>query len=330
MLDAEGGRGMAIIFCNVGWMERYEGLGHGDQIIGGGSYVKEEGRGHEICNFAPSRNVLYGYVRPPGEQIDIERIGASADDESISGVTVIWTAKRPKGGTVVIGWFKNATVFRKYQKFHKPPAIQKQDGINGYWIKAPSDQAKLLSVDERTFEIPRKVMGGMGQANVWYADKPESASIVKDVLNLVGGKRKKPEAVNVHKGKLNQERKARIEKNAIRLCCEYFEGLGYTVESVEKDNFGWDLEASWGKTLLRIEVKGLSGSVFSIELTPNEFKAFAEQADSYRLAVVTNALESPELFICRYSKEQNEWIIDGKTKKSLKIEIRQSASIKCI
>lgn len=321
---------MAVIFCNVGWMERYHGLMDGDQIVGGGSYVKEEGRGHEICNFAPNRNVLYGYVQPPGAQIDIERIGESADDESISGVTVIWTAKRPTGGTAVVGWYKNATVFREYQKFPKPPAIQKQNGIDGYWIKASSDQANLLPVDERTLEIPRQVKGGMGQANVWYANKPESASIVKRVLDLVGGKRAKPVAVKSRKGKQDQERKAQIEKSAIRLCCEHFEGLGYTVESVEKDNLGWDLEATSGKTLLRVEVKGLSGSVFSVELTPNEFKAFAEQADAYRLAVVTNALESPELFICRYSKEQDIWVIDSKANKSLQIEIRQSASIKCI
>lgn len=321
---------MAVIFCNIGWMERYQGLRHGDQIVGGGSYVKEEGRGHEICNFAPSRNVLYGFVQPPGAQIDIDRIGAAADDESISGVTVIWTATRPTGGTAVVGWFKSATVFREYQKFPTPPAIQKQNGIDGYWISAPSDQANLLPVDERTLEIPRQVKGGMGQANVWYADKPESASIVRRVLELVGGKRAKPVAVKSRKGKQDQERKAQIEKSAIRLCCEHFEGLGYTVESVEKDNLGWDLEAASGKTLLRVEVKGLSGSAFSVELTPNEFKAFSEQADAYRLAVVTNALESPELFICRYSKEQKNWVVDGKANKSLQIETKQSASIKCI
>lgn len=319
-----------VIFCNIGWMERYQGLMHGDQIIGGGSFVTAEARGHEICNFAPSRKFLYGYVQTPGVKIDIERIGASADDESISGVTVIWTATRPTGGTAVVGWFKNATVFREYQKFPSPPAIQKQNGIDGYWISAPSDQANLLPVDERTLEIPRQVKGGMGRANVWYADKPESASIVRRVLELVGGKRAKPVTGTGHYGKQDQERKAQIEQSAIALCREHFEQLGYIVESVEKDNLGWDLEAVSGKTLLRVEVKGLSGSVFSVELTPNEFKAFAEQADAYRLAVVTKALESPELFICRYSKERESWVVDDKANKSLHIETRQSASIKFI
>ena len=206
---------------------------------------------------------------------------------------------------MVVGWYIGATVYREYQEFPSTPSIQKQNGIDGYWIRAPLSRAKLLPVDERTLEIPRQVKGGMGQANIWYADKPESAPIVRCVLELVNGKRAKSVAVKGLKGKQDQERKAEIEKSAIRLCCEHFEGLSYSVDSVEKDNVGWDLEAISGKTLLRIEVKGLSGSTFSVELTPNEYMTFAEQSESYRLAVVTNALESPELVVCRYSKERN-------------------------
>ena len=301
----------------------------GDQLKGGGSYVAEKGYGHEVCNFAPTNNTLYGYVQPPGVQIDIDRLGASTDDKFLEGVTVVWTAKRPTGGTVVVGWYKDATVFREYQKFSKAPAVQQQDGISGYWIKAPLSSAKLLPIDERVLEIPRQVRGGMGQANIWYADKPESAPIVRCVLELVNGKRAKSVAVKGLKGKQDQERKAEIEKSAIRLCCEHFEGLSYSVDSVEKDNVGWDLEATSGETSLQIEVKGLSGSTLALELTPNEYKAFAERSESYRLAVVRNALESPELIICRYSKERNIWVVDNKDNMSILIETKQSASIRC-
>jgi len=322
---------MTVIFCNIGWMEHYQGLVHGDQISGGGSYVNEKGKGHEICNFSPSGKILYGYVQPPrGTQIKIERLGASLSDKSISKITVIWTATRPTGGTAVVGWYKDATVFRDYQMFSTPPSSQKQHGINGYWIQAPLGQAKLLPVDERTFEIPRQVKGGMGQSNVWYADSPESAYIVQRVLDLVAGKQKKSIPTKNNKGKQDQERKVRIETAAIRVCCEYFEKLGYTVASVERDNVGWDLEATAGKTTLQIEVKGLSGDSFSVELTPNEYKAFSEESDSYRLAVVTNALESPKLFVCRYSREQGDWVVGENAKKSLKIQTKESALIKCL
>lgn len=222
---------MAIIFCNVGWMEYYQGLqGGGDQIVGGGAYVEEEGRGFETCNFAPQDNSLYGHVQPPGgTRINIERIGANADDDSIDGVTVIWTARHPRGGTVVVGWFKNATVFRNYERFQNPPEAQKQDGIDGYWISAPFDEAHLLPIDERTRNIPRGVVGGMGMSNIWYAKRPESADIVRTVLDLVGGIRAMPVAADGRAGQ-DQDRKAEIEKSAIQLCCQYFEGLGYSVE----------------------------------------------------------------------------------------------------
>jgi hypothetical protein len=315
-----------LLFCNIGWMERYGGLKSGDQITGGGSYVTNKGHGHEICNFSPSNGYYYGFVRPPGSEIDISRIGAEPDAESLSGVTVIWTSTRPTGGTAVVGWYKDATVYKTYQSFKTAPVDHRRNGIDGYWIKAPSSMAKLLPVDERTLEIPRQVKGGMGQANVWYADSKTSASVVAKVLSLVAaGKANK----SGHKSGQDIDRKSKIEKSAITACIKYFEKAGYTVNSVEKDNLGWDLEAMSGKTKLRIEVKGLSGSNFNVELTPNEYTAFVEHSANYRLAVVLNALGKVELYICRYSTEQNRWIVHENKNLSLQIEIKQSASIKC-
>jgi hypothetical protein len=31
--------GMTLLFRNIGWMERYQGLRAGDQIVGGSAYV---------------------------------------------------------------------------------------------------------------------------------------------------------------------------------------------------------------------------------------------------------------------------------------------------
>lgn len=321
---------MKLLFCNVGWMENYQGLTSGDQISGGGSYVNEEGRGHEVCNFSPYKGKLYGYVQPRGKQIDIQRIGAGHDEDFIEGVTVVWTATRPTGGTAVIGWYSTATVFREYQKFRRTPQAQLKNGIDGYWVIGDETHARLLPVDARVLEIPRQVKGGMGQSNVWYADSKESEGIVKKIISFINGERVTRTAKSNRGKKQNQERKAMIEKAAIRTCCEHFEALGYEVESVEKENVGWDLEASSGKSKLRIEVKGLSSAVFSAELTPNEYQAFALKADDYRLAVVTNTLEGPALSICRYSAEQKCWIVEGEIEGQLDVLLKQSASIRCI
>ena len=311
-------------------MEQYQGLRSGDQITGGGAYVKKEGRGHEVCNFNPDKGTLYGYVQTPGKQIDIDRIGANSDEDSIDGVTVVWTAGPPGGGTVIVGWYKDATVFRNYQKFGKVPTAQSQNAIDGYWIKAPFASATLLPVDARVFEIPRAVKGGIGQSNVWYADSTESAPLVKKILAMVKSGRTS-HISRPKRGKAqDQEKKVKVEKAAIRACCNHFESLGYDVVSVEKDNVGWDLVAKAGRSSLRIEVKGLSGAIFSIELTPNEYDAFTQQAGDYRLAVVVNALENPSLSICRYSDEQGAWVIESDEGRVLEIKTKQSVSITCI
>lgn len=320
---------MTLLFCNVGWMERYQGLDSGDAISGGGSYVKEEGRGHEICNFVDVNGVVYGYVQPPGQQIDIARIGANPNEEFISGITVVWTATRPTGGTAVVGWYKNATVFREYQKHQTFPNLHRKNGVDGYWIRADSTDAKILAVDERTCEIPRQVKGGMGQSNIWYADSPESAQTVKRVNDLLKGKRAITPAKQSVSRQQDQERKAQIEKAAIRASCSHFESLGYSIKSVEKDNVGWDLVATSGKTTLNIEVKGLSGDNFAIELTPNEYKAFVAESESYRLAVVVSALNKPALYVCRYSREQMAWVVEGHGNRHLDVQAKESAVIRC-
>jgi len=174
---------MLMLFCNVGWMNNYNGI-NGDSIDRGGAYNKHS-IGHEVCNFSDIDGILYGYVQPTG-QIKIEKLGASKNDASISGVTVVWTAGPDSGGTVVIGWYKDATVYRDAQVIENPIKLQQENGLIEYRIKAPANKAILLPVEQRELIIPRRVKGGIGQSNVWFADKPESSEIVKEVTSLIG------------------------------------------------------------------------------------------------------------------------------------------------
>jgi len=155
---------MSILFCNVGWMNNYDGI-NGDSIDRGGAYNKHS-IGFEVCNFSDIDGTLYGYVRPTGEQIKIEKLGANKNDNSISGVTVVWTAGPDSGGTVVIGWYKDATVYRDTQEINNPTKLQQENEVTGYRIKAPANKAVLLSMEQRELIIPRAVKGGIGQSNV--------------------------------------------------------------------------------------------------------------------------------------------------------------------
>ena len=173
---------MSVLFCNIGWMKKYDGI-CGDTIQRGGSYNKDS-TGHEVCNFSDVDGKVYGYVQPTG-QIKIERLGASKKDQAIDGITVVWTAGPDSGGTAVVGWYKNATVFRDAQTLKKRTKLQKENKLDTYRVIASAEDATLLPIEKRSFMIPRAVKGGIGQSNVWYADSPDSKEIVEQVLQLV-------------------------------------------------------------------------------------------------------------------------------------------------
>ncbi|MBL4783634.1 MAG: DUF3883 domain-containing protein [Porticoccaceae bacterium] len=164
----------------------------------------------------------------------------------------------------------------------------------------------------------------MGQANVWYADTPEAKPLIKKVKSFLKGK---PVNVLPKAKKTDPEKNARVEKSAIKTTTKYFQNIGYTVDSVEKDNVGWDLEAVSKKNKLVIEVKGLSGTAVTVGLSPNEYVAFLKNSNNYRLCIVTSALNNPTLFICRYSSESDKWVVEGNKKAKLDIKPKQSAII---
>ncbi|WP_394136450.1 HNH endonuclease [Aliivibrio fischeri] len=173
---------MKYLFCNIGWMERYDGI-DGDTLERGGSYNKDE-TGHEVCNFTEVNGLVFGYVRPTG-QIKLENLGASKKDSSIDDVLVIWTAGPKTGGTAVVGWYKNATVFRYEQNIIEKSSKHIQNEIEIFRIKANKENVTLLPMGQRSFMIPRSTKGGIGQSNIWYANSEDSHKYIKPVLEFI-------------------------------------------------------------------------------------------------------------------------------------------------
>ena len=273
-----------ILFCNIGWMEKYQGVTEFDEILNGGRYVQTNRDGGEIYSFLNRKGYCYGYVQPvnrtgsvTGGTIKIEKLGAPRDSSSITGVDVILTATRPNiGGTFVVGWYKNATIYKNKQDFsslQKSGHLDVQGNQYGYRFYAAYSDVKLLLPDQRNFKIPRATgllptKGGMGQSNVWYAQDLDDEQFflslreLTDYGNLKFRKKASRSKPDIEKNKL-------VESIAVDLTKQHFEGYGYVVNSVEKDNRGWDLEASAENITLKVEVKGLSGKIVNIELTPN-------------------------------------------------------------
>jgi hypothetical protein len=311
-----------IIFFNVGWMEFYEGL-RNDTIKGGGKYVSEQGWGHELYNFKVHRNRVHGYVQPKIDRknknpstIKLEKLGAEIEDEYIDGVTVIWTARHPYNHeTNIVGWYKNARVYRYEQLSSGIPGHVYKNNQIGYYATASADDVILLSKDARLFVVPRGKKHFMGQSNVWFAlDNPNFVAEVKDYISKDGvfsarkGGRKSRGAPK----QIDPLKRVEVEKKAVECVTSYYERLGYQISSVEKDNMGWDLNAVRGKSKLKLEVKGLSGSDVLVQLTPNEYKELKADLVYYRICVVSNALVLPKLHLFSYSEENRCWISESK------------------
>ncbi|TKS59719.1 MAG: hypothetical protein EWM72_01904 [Nitrospira sp.] len=330
-----------FLVCNVGWMDEYDGLGKGVKIVGGASFIKDKGWGNEIYNFRRYKGRFYGGLFPGRfkkryKDINISNIGVLPDHDKIHGVTVIWTApRRPSGGTFVVGWYKNATVYRTEQD--APPGSRRQipkrkSESCGYYVEASAKDGKLLGTDSRTLKVPRFKKGGMGISSVWFAHRtPLGRKFLQEVTPLIQkGELAVNKKLQKKKSKLSLprqsdiERRQKIERLAMEATTRWYEERHYTVVDVSKFNRGWDLEARYrsrnGGFSLLLEVKGLSGDAISIELTPKEYSEMLNHKDNYRLCIVTKAENkySRTLHIFGYSEEKEEWL-DQTGKKQLRV-----------
>jgi hypothetical protein len=306
-----------LVLLRVGWMNRYQGITRGDTISHGGAFVAKHGFGHEIFNFRPFGNSVYGYAQPTAHRdewfsskINLTRLGASKDDASVDGVLVIWVATSPQGGGFVVGWYKNATVYRDWQKPPSGSGRKYAGQVFGYYVSTKVDDALLLPPDERVFRVPQMVTGGFGNSNFWYADDRTKhlqlrMALLRYVETRCVSKPPKTEGSLAHQP--DPLLRQKVEQAAVKVTRAYFRRLNYSITSVEQDNVGWDLNAILDKRELKLEVKGLSGNQIVVELTPNEYMAMKTYCDSYRICVVTNALTYPRLEVFAYSNDSRRW-----------------------
>lgn len=180
---------MPILFCNIAWMERYNGLSLTDIPRGGGRYVIQNGMGGEILNFAPADDgKVYGHFETIKGALDrevrLERLGAPKDAEYVDGVDVVWTAPyEGTGSRHVVGWYRNARVYRR-RKEEDPASLSAahaRDDVGSYRVVAGAEDAVLLPPAKRRLTYKRGVGWG-GQASWWYIEDTD----VKEVQRFLG------------------------------------------------------------------------------------------------------------------------------------------------
>lgn len=313
-----------IIFLRTAWMAHYKGVTKSDIPKGAGSYVSKNKTGGEVENFKSFGGKFYGYCRnAKGRNFNINRIGAEDGAAFMDDVTVILFATNPvTGGQFVVGWYLNARLYRAYQK-------KKIGGTERMFIcETKSTNGNVIPVAKRIFKMPNSSDGGPGQTNLWYIDNySKSRSFLKALTNYI----EDPDAYYVSKmdkspRQPDVKKRLEVEWAAMEATMKYWELRGYHTADVSKKNYGWDIEAKLedGAKRLLLEVKGLSGDLNSLELTPNEYKQ--SKRANFRLCVLPNALDvQNELLVFEYNKKEKYWISDSDT--TLKVKEIMSARL---
>ena len=164
---------MQILYCRIGWMNFYRGLKN-DQIANGGNNDDK----FEVYNFLPHHDKYFGFVEPMGS-IHIERLGAGKNDNYVKDILVVWIATSPEeGGMRIVGWYRDATVYREFAKISESYLSCRDDKrFNLYNISA--DEAVFLHPEERNFIFDGEKRPG--QKNIWYGDE----EVNNEVLNYI-------------------------------------------------------------------------------------------------------------------------------------------------
>ena len=171
---------MKILFCNIAWMKYYLGTTEEDKPINGGSYIKENEDGGESYNFQDYNGYCYGYVMLYGNMaLEKHFEGVASNQSSVDDVLIVWVATNENSETRIVGWYKNATVYREDQ-YERAFTDHNRDLY--YRIKAPAKGCYLLPEEQRTFPIERASAAGtgmgMGRSNIWYAE----SKFAQDIL----------------------------------------------------------------------------------------------------------------------------------------------------
>lgn len=309
-----------LLVFRVGYMPAYDGAG---PISGGGAHIEEHGEGGEMWNFRIEGGRCYGYVMTRHfAGIDLGRIasgGPWSPNDELDGVDVVFIAKKPHVGQVVVGWYRGAKVFHKeYRKRRGKKRRGDWDKLD-YLCEVDAEHAVLLPENLRTFEVPYAPTDGKGfpgQSNVWYphSDSPDVAQFVtrlrKYIVSSTKGSsatKNPPQKKSGWQTPPDKDLITQVEQAAISATSAYFRDDGYEIVSVEKDNRGWDLEATKNGECLLIEVKGHIGNVIQFELTPNEYAQLKANSLQYRVCVVRNALDDSEVEVYVPSEKQGAW-----------------------
>ncbi len=316
MTNAPAGSGRKLppmLIVRSGWMTYYAGSVPGDEYpVGGGSY-NEDYTGYEVCNFLDLGGRVRGWSRAPSKKyrsFNLERIDPAASGDSLDQVLVVFAARHPEGGQVVIGWYNNARVHRYYQK-ETDKRRSLDDEYFGYYFEAATTDAVLLPPAVRALPVPHS-SDGMVRSNVFYAydetGRQRNLRWLEDIADFVAQYHGEnlirpdqtidPGTAAVITGEENDTsgtgqgrlaaaaRRKAIELRAMAVAKQHFAKQQWTTKDHSASQ-PYDLLATKGDQALFIEVKGTQHGGSHVFLTANEVKWARAHYPRTALVIVT-------------------------------------------
>lgn len=288
-----------VLFVRVGWSREYRGDDPEDYPVRGGSY-NDKNVGSEYANFLEWKGRVYGYFQTPirgdvGAPVRLDRVAPDAPSgDKLKGVLLIFVATHPKGGQVVVGWYRDATLLRINQRDLSHPEDRSHRAI------AAVKDAVLLPPTLRSQAIEHGI-GGFGRANICYPFDRDGNSKwkrwMKDAVTFVdeydgpnfmhdrsdeGIEDGVDAATAAALGQgfaINAAQRKVIEAHAMAKAMTFFKKKYSSVTDVHSEPRSYDIHCQNGKKELWVEVKGTTGDGSVVFLTRKEYE-LAKQGKS--------------------------------------------------
>ena len=106
-----------ILFCKITPMKYYKGICDDDPA----PYMLQGVHAGEQYNFKPviekdGRICCHGYFENQERNVILENFDKNEKSDSTRNVLVVWCTRYDDFGNVIVGWYKNATVFRELKR----------------------------------------------------------------------------------------------------------------------------------------------------------------------------------------------------------------------
>jgi hypothetical protein len=244
-------------------------------------------------------------------EINLGRIEQGCTADKLDDVLVIWFATNPiDRGQIVIGWYKNATV---YSSFQSPTAPLLRENYS-YNIKAKWEDSFLLPISKRKFRVGHDIegtkKGDPGEADAFYVldDKGKAkdvsnptnawiANVIKYVEHYQGPKLSSRDD-EIQEDMLTAEYSSggqgfqsdvevrlTIEAYAMTTCEDYYRQKGYQTKNVSA-NSPYDFLIRKKELSRFVEVKGTQTAGDTVILTKNEVNLSRTHGDKMILFLV--------------------------------------------